>query len=140
MIIAPGKPVWFRFGVDPEEAERHCLTSCRFRDAFLLQAEIDDRCHRRKRTPGYDRKVPVSLVLAICANLMLPNRHRYDQDTFGAVQLTHMNLRQSELEKRRHEALCAIGLNGARMFIMPLISKQQVVQMTNQIKRKHGIE
>ena len=83
---------------------------------------------------------PGVLVLAICANLMLPNRHRYDQDAFGAVQLTHMNLRQSELEKRHQEAFRAIGLSGARMFIMPLINKQEVEQMTNEIKSRHGVE
>lgn len=71
--------------------------------------------------------------------MMLPNRHRYDQDTFGAVQLSHMDLRQSELEKRRHEALCAIGLNGARRFIMPLISKEEVEHRIDEIKRRPDI-
>lgn len=80
VVIEPGKPVWFRFGVDAEEAEKHWQTLCRFRDAFLIQSETDFRHHKKNSTPGHDHKVPASLVIAISANSMLPNRHKFDEE------------------------------------------------------------
>lgn len=49
-----------------------------------------------------------------------------------------MDRRQSELEKQRHAALRAIGLNGASRFILPLISKQEVEQRIEEVKRRNG--
>jgi hypothetical protein len=135
VVIQPGKHVWFRGG-DPEEAEKHWATLRRWRDAFLVQAEIDYRHHARHMASEHDHRIPQSEVLMLMMNHLLPNRYKLDEATDVRLRMKYMRMTKTALIAERRKILDFLPRRNETKFTTKITSKEKVTKELRKIRKR----
>jgi hypothetical protein len=124
MVFEDGEHVKFMAG-EPAIAVQNRNTIIRFRDALMLQAEMDRRCFLRDN-PGRASPIFVSDYLMVHAKSCLPVRKQLDDSRLLTHILRIQALRKTELQRRLKEDWAEFGVtlapNGTTPPLIPLLA------------------
>ena len=124
VIFEEGQDVKF-LGGEPEIATQNRKMAIRFRDTFMLQAEMDRRCFL-KENPKQELPIFISNFFITYINERLPTRMQLDDTQIIIRILRIQTLRKPELQKQLKSAWAEFGLivfpNAATPPLIPLLA------------------